>query len=128
MRLCNLKYVFQILKKREDDCTYYNEKLYGLPLSYQVLCNKVKHNFSYYPVLFENESQLRKAIKELEAHRVFPRRYFFPLLSKLDYVSHNELPIAENISERILCLPLSYKLTKTEMDMICRCIKRTLRY
>lgn len=128
MGLCNLQYIEEILKKRKQDSEYYDERLQTLNLKKQKLRENTQYNYSYYPVVFETEERLLRAVNELEAHRVYPRRYFYPILSKLDYVDHAALPVAENISKRILCLPLSHRMSKSEIDLVCRSIIRSQKY
>lgn len=128
MGLCNLKYISQILQKRKDDSWYYDQKLQSLGLRKQKILSNVEYNYSYYPVLFNTEEQLLKAVSELEAHRISPRRYFYPLLSNLEYVDRGTFPVAEDISRRILCLPLSYQMTKSEIDLVCRAVTRSQKY
>jgi len=58
-------------------------------------------------------------------NEIFTRRYFYPsLASALPYLPKLELPITEDISKRVLCLPLYYDLTIEEVDMICRMMLR----
>ena len=45
-----------------------------------------KWNFSYFPVVFDSEELLKKALQKLAEIDVFPRRYFYPSLNKIDYV------------------------------------------
>jgi len=61
-------------------------------------------------------------------HKVFARRYFYPSLNTVGLTENVEMPIAESISKRILCLPLSYNLNEATQNMICRVIKRKLKY
>jgi dTDP-4-amino-4,6-dideoxygalactose transaminase len=57
---------------------------------------------------------------------ISPRRYFYPSLNRLDYVESTEMPISDDISARIMCLPLFHNLKKTDQDMILNIIKETL--
>ena len=63
---------------------------------------------------------------ENKSHQVFPRRYFYPSLNTLEYVAYQECPISEDISKRILCLPLFYDLREEEQLLITKTIQRTL--
>ena len=128
MGLCNLKYMQGILSRRRKLCEYYTKKLEGVPLQFQKIAPHTQYNYSYYPVIFESESDLLKVMDQLILNNVFPRRYFYPPLSKLPYIKDQSAPIAEDVSRRILCLPLYHSLSETEIDMICRVIKRTMRY
>ena len=128
MGLCNLKYIQHILVVRQRLSERYKSGLEGMPVSYQKITPKTQYNHSYFPVIFEDEPMLLKVLEYLNLHNVYPRRYFLPSLSELPYIAEQSTPISENISRRILCLPLYDKLSSEEVDMICRIIKRTIRY
>ena len=72
-------------------------------------------NYSYYPILFENEDDLLLVLDSLNTRDIFPRRYFYPSLNTLDYVENQKCEISEDISSRILCLPLFYGIKKEEI-------------
>jgi dTDP-4-amino-4,6-dideoxygalactose transaminase len=128
MGLCNLKYIQHILHTRKKLHVRYRSHLKGLPVSFQTIAPETQYNHSYFPVVFEDEPMLLKVLEYLNLNNVYPRRYFLPSLSELPYIAGQSTPIAENISRRILCLPLYDKLSSEEVDMICRIIKRSIRY
>jgi hypothetical protein len=76
----------------------------------------------------ESEALLLKTVEALNTHYVYPRRYFFPSLNKLNYVDQRPCPVSEDISTRVLCLPLFHQLSKPEQELICRVILRAARY
>lgn len=128
MGLCNLKYVDEILKKGKKSSNYYDKKLKPLKIQKPEINENSEFNYSYYPIVFKTEKELLKSKKELENNRIFSRRYFFPPLSKVDYVKYCETPVADDISRRVLCLPLFYHLTFEEIDFISRILIRTQNY
>ena len=65
-------------------------------------------NYSYFPILFETEEALLAAEQSLQANDILARRYFYPDLSTLPYVHQTRLLITEDVSKRVLCLPLYY--------------------
>ena len=68
-------------------------------------------NYSYFPLIFSTEKQLLRVESELNKSQIFPRRYFYPAANTLNHiVDYEPMPIAEDISKRILCLPLYWKL------------------
>ena len=77
------------------------------------------YNYSHYPVLFESQESLLKALTALNQSGIYPRRYFYPSLNTLPYVHAAPMPVSEDISSRILCLPLSNYLTPDDIDRIC---------
>ena len=83
-------------------------------------------NYSYYPVIFDTEAVLLQVQKALNDEQIFPRRYFYPSLNKINYVNGIEMTISESIASRVMCLPLFYDLKEEEADLICRLINKTL--
>jgi len=126
MGLVNLKYVDSILKKRKEDHDRYNYWLDKLKLKKPMIVENAEFNYSYYPVVFETEADCLKIFKILSDNEIYARRYFFPILSSLDYVKQCDMPVADSISKRVLCLPLYHELTNPEIDMICGIIIKNL--
>lgn len=126
MGLTNLPYISSILDKRKSDSLYYDLKLKSSKLIRPTIQDHTDYNYSYYPILFPNEDLLLMVYKSLEIKNIYCRRYFYPSLSDLPYVDKQPTPISDDISKRVLCLPLFYTLTKEEIDMITRYILRVL--
>ncbi len=125
MGLCNLKHVDDILETRKRQFLYYKEKLKNLRVTYQHLTLGTSYNYSYYPILFASQEELLKFKAELELNWIYPRRYFYPSLSSLEYVKPQQTPVSDDIAKRILCLPLYHTLTQEEQDFIMRILLRT---
>lgn len=124
MGLVNLKYADDILERRKLLYQHYTNRLKNLRVYSPTILNESQPNFSYYPIVMEDEEMLKRSITELNKNLIFPRRYFFPVLSTLPYVELAEVPIASNISRRVICLPLYHSLTVEEIDLICRILLR----
>lgn len=125
MGLTNLKYVGQIITKRQKLSEHYDTFLKGFRGTKPQLPSGTVYNYAYYPVIFEDEISLKKAQEALTLNWIYPRRYFFPSLEELPYVPQQaNCPIASAISKRVLCLPLYDTLTTEEVDMIFRIILR----
>jgi dTDP-4-amino-4,6-dideoxygalactose transaminase len=118
MGLVNLKYVDTILKQRRALFENYDTLLESLRLKKQKINLNSVYNFSYYPVVFKDEATTLKIKAVLEKNNIFPRRYFYPSLSSLDYVQEAATFFSNSISSRILCLPLYHDLTKSEQVLI----------
>jgi dTDP-4-amino-4,6-dideoxygalactose transaminase len=106
--LANLKYYDEVL-----------EALGKLPyVRFQAL--KIgEPNFSYFPVIFDTEERLLQVEAALNDENIYPRRYFYPAVNTLNaIVPYVEMPIAEDVAKRILCLPLYRGLTITEFNFI----------
>ncbi len=129
MGLCNLPYIPAILEQRKLLSERYTANLRGAAIGRQVITEGCKYNFAYYPVIFEFEAVLLEVVEALNAHSIYPRRYFYPSLSSLPYlVDRQPTPNCDDIACRILCLPLYHALSIEEVDMVSRLILRTLRY
>lgn len=127
MGLCNLNYIDKIIAKRKSDSLHYDSKLKGLPLQKITITKHCDFNYSYYPVIFESEDVLLKVQKYLNANLVFPRRYFYPSLNTLPYVAKNEMRVSEDISKRVMCLPLYFDLKLQDIDLVCNLMSHILK-
>ena len=126
MGIVNLKYIDQILESREKQAGFYNDMLKRGPLYKTKIASDVQFNHAYYPVVFNSHEAMLRVKKNLESKEIFPRRYFHPSLSSLNYVAESSTPVSDDIASRILCLPLYFELSEVEIDMICRRILRIL--
>jgi dTDP-4-amino-4,6-dideoxygalactose transaminase len=124
MGIINLKYINAILENRKILFERYLDWMKYLKATTIQITAESQFNFAYYPVIFESETALLKATEILNAHLIFPRRYFFPTLNNLAYVKNSHTPVGDEISSRVLCLPLYYKLSVEEIDFICRLLLR----
>ncbi|GAB3921098.1 DegT/DnrJ/EryC1/StrS family aminotransferase [Mucilaginibacter myungsuensis] len=126
--LVNLDHIDEIMSRRKGQYARYTEKL-RQHKGIQLTINKdADFNCAYFPLYFESEALLLKSINELQEQYVVPRRYFYPSLSVLPYVKKCDTPISDEVSSRILCLPLYHKLQDEEIDMICRILLRVQQY
>lgn len=82
----------------------------------------IVYNYAYYPVVFKSEEQLLNVINRLKQNDISGRRYFYPSLNELPFLSYQSYPISEDISRRVLCLPLYYGLEQNEIKVISSCI------
>lgn len=121
--LANLKYLDEVILDRKEK--------YGLYKS--MLCNRDSVRFqrtgdecncSYFPIVLESEALLGKVDSALRAINVFARRYFYPSVNTYSRlpVDGVRCPISENVSSRILCLPLYRTLPKSAIESIAECV------
>ena len=73
-------------------------------------------------LIFETETLLLEVQKELNEHQIFPRRYFYPSLNTILYLEYIKIENSEDISKRILCLPLFKDLNLFELQEIINII------
>ena len=122
--LANLKYYDDVLADRKSKYLLYHEALSSLEyVSFQKL-NVGKPNYSYFPLVFDSEERLLQTEAVLNQHNIFPRRYFFPSVNTYtDVVNYHQKTVSEDISKRILCLPLFLKMTVEKVLQITEIIK-----
>jgi dTDP-4-amino-4,6-dideoxygalactose transaminase len=121
--LCNLKYLDSIIEKRKQVTQLYDSRLAHLQKPvYQF--EEVK-NYAYYPVIFKSEKQLLAVVVTLNKEEIYPRRYFYPSLNMVPFVEKKQsCPVSEDISRRILCLPLSAETTKEQVMEVADIVSR----
>jgi dTDP-4-amino-4,6-dideoxygalactose transaminase len=125
MGLVNLKYIHGIHEKRKALAELYDEKLKNLKAVKPLWHPDAEENYAYYAIVLESEELLLRLKTEMDKFEVFTRRYFYPsLASALPYLPKLELPVTEDISKRMLCLPLYYDLTFEEVEFITRLMLR----
>lgn len=120
MGLAYFKYIDNILASRKSQAAYYSTKLEKLNIQSQRIHKDADYNHAYYPIVFESEEALLKSVKALNKNYIFPRRYFYPSLNKLEQSNGAPCPHSESIAKRVLCLPVYYGLSEEEQDMISR--------
>ena len=127
MGLSVFPYIDAQIKSRRKISQLYDENLRNINIFIPSKVDGLDYNYSYYPVVFESEQQLLKVKEYLQNKGINCRRYFFPPLNRLPYVNGASCPIAEDISSRVLCLPLYYDMTPDIVDKIIGCVRAALR-
>ena len=126
MGLAVLPHVADLIERRMQICDLYDSLLKPLSISRPVIPEHTIYNYSYYPVLFESESILENVVNALHEKEIYPRRYFYPSLNTLPYVQKTTDLIAEEISRRVLCLPLCHDLDHADVRNIVEIISRNV--
>jgi len=123
MGLCNLQYLNTILAERRKITQTYNTLLQNR-FERPTLRPETTYNYAYYPILFPTEAELLSTVSRLNAANIYPRRYFYPSLNTLPYLAERQsTPISEEISVRVLCLPIFVGLDKAAIDRICSLVR-----
>lgn len=126
MGLCLLDEIGTIIQKRREVTERYEKSLEGI-VEYQRHHPKATRNYSYFPVLFENETIMKRILQALGENDIHPRRYFYPSLDTLPFVTSDEtMEISRSVAERILCLPLYPDLETKDIEKISSIIRRQL--
>lgn len=127
MGLTNLNYINQIIEERKKLSYIYDENLKEIVTRLESI-EGLEYNYIYYPIILKNEEETLNIIKELNENDINPRRYFYPSLNTLKYIEDKgKCPISEDISKRILCLPLYNGLKEEEILKICKIIKKGIK-
>lgn len=126
--LCQLHNLRKFFSKRRKIAKEYKKQFKDLPLSYpRIRQGTTDYNYSYFPVIFENERQLLLTTNFLMKNNIFPRRYFFPSLDTLSYVKSPAMKISRDIARRVLCLPIYYELSLKNVRKISRIIRKSFK-
>jgi dTDP-4-amino-4,6-dideoxygalactose transaminase len=126
MGLAVFPYMEKILAERKKVVDFYNDNLDFSKLKALKIRENTGWNYSYYPIIFENEAQLLQVEKTLKDNQIIPRRYFYPSLNTIEYTNGAKMPISESIASRILCLPLYVGLNKDDLEKIVNIIETNL--
>jgi len=116
MGLLQLKYIDENIEKRRQITLRYRELLANVHgIRFMDDIPGVKHCYPYFPV-FIDEAEYGTSrddfYEKLKANNIYGRRYFYPLISQfetyngLDSALPGKLPVAEEITEKVICLPL----------------------
>ena len=127
MGLCNLKYVREEIRKREEKTLYYDEIFSQRnDITLQKRDKRIVYNYGYYPVLFSSEEHRNKVYERLRANNIYARKYFYPITSDQQcfhgLYKDIDLESARYASKRILTLPLYSDLEEIEIERICNLV------
>lgn len=132
--LLNLKQVDHAINSRRKVAIRYRDELQGVKgITFFNDIPGVRHNYSYFPI-FINAEEYGMTRDELyfkmKEHNVFGRRYFYPLISTfstyrgLDSANPDNLPVATQMSNNVICLPMHHALSENEVEYILQIIKK----
>jgi len=130
--LLQLRYVDSALKRRAEIDAQYREQLADIR---GVRCigrtGQVRSNHAYFPVRIESEFPIdRDALyQRFRDQDILVRRYFYPLISDfpmyrgLPSADPALLPVARDMAQRVLCLPIYPDLGDDDVERICEVIR-----
>lgn len=126
--ILQLKDVDEAIKKRKTIDARYKKNLASIAGIKSVSADSnLKNNYSYYPILVDESYPVTRdeLYLKLKQSNIYARRYFYPLISNMPmyqkYPSsiQSNLPIANSIANKILCLPIFPDLPLSDVDKIC---------
>ncbi|WP_283628090.1 DegT/DnrJ/EryC1/StrS family aminotransferase [Shewanella baltica] len=130
--LLQLKYVDNIIAMRATIDSRYRQELSGVVgISIPKLSLDTQHNYPYFPILvdsdyFMSRDQLYDALRE---QGIMARRYFYPLISNMPMYRgfpssvRENLPQANYVADRVLCLPIYPDLELADQERIISIIR-----
>lgn len=131
--MLQLQHIDEALKRRGEIDALYREYLAGVP-GIRCLCSSGESsaNYSYFPILVEKNYPLERDVLYalLKENNIFSRRYFYPLISDfpmyrgLPSAHRDNLPVAKEASQKVLCLPIYPALSDGEVFAIAEVIAR----
>jgi dTDP-4-amino-4,6-dideoxygalactose transaminase len=127
MGLCVLEDIDNILDARQVIAERYYDCL-GDSVEFQRHEDPLAINHNYFPILLKDELQLLSTQNDLNSAGIFPRRYFKPSLDQLSYLERGErMPISNDVSSRILALPIYPGLSRSDQMRIISIIQKSIR-
>jgi dTDP-4-amino-4,6-dideoxygalactose transaminase len=130
--LLQLDYIDQCIASRKTIANQYREALKETPgIRLLPAGAEGEGNDSYFPILIEPEYPLTRdeLYSKLREHDIYARRYFYPLVSDfpmyrgLPSADAKNLPIAKQVADQILCLPIYPDLECRVQERIVEIIK-----
>ena len=129
--LVQLQRIDEILAKRAQVASWYNERLTGLSWLQcpTVVANTHRMSWFVYVVKIKPPVNRDKIMDKLAEVNIPSRPYFTPIHLQPFYrekfgFSENMYPITESLGKRCLALPFSSVMTETEVDYVCTMLKR----
>ena len=128
MGLAVLPHLSAIIEERKKIVESYNAILPPSLTKLNYTLAGFNYNYAYYPVLFTNEKILLKTKDALQQSGINTRRYFYPSLNNLPQVTGIKVscPISDDLSCRVLCLPLYPGLSETAIEQINSIIAKSI--
>jgi dTDP-4-amino-4,6-dideoxygalactose transaminase len=125
--LAQLPYVDEIINQRMMIANKYSARLSATQGVHLVQPSPdVRYNYYMFPILLDTTYPMSRdeLCATMEAEGIFPRRYFFPLVSDLPSFQHHSsaepsnLPEARRVANSIVCLPIYPDLPSVVQDRI----------
>jgi len=126
--LLNLKQVNDAIERRRHVANQYRKALKDIEgITFMEDIQGIKHNYSYFPIFIDAEKYGIKRDElyfKMQENNVFGRRYFYPLISTfstyrgLESAKPENLPIATEIANRVICLPMYPDLNEKIINKI----------
>jgi len=131
--LLQLQHIDVALLARRTIYERYCTHLAAIPgLTFYSAIQNFEWNYAYYPVLIDDAYPLSRdeLYEALKAQNIYTRRYFYPLISSFAMYRHlpsarpDHLPVANQLAEKILCLPIYPDMNEEDQLRVIEVIQR----
>ncbi|BDO07871.1 aminotransferase [Aeromonas caviae] len=130
--LVQLKHIDHAMQLRQAIDARYREALAGVRgIAMYKHDNDANCNYSYFPIFVEPDYPLSRdeLYDKLKDNNILSRRYFYPLISNmpmyrgLPSATPKQLPHANQVADKVLCLPIFHELSISDQINIVNIIK-----
>lgn len=133
--LIQLKRLGWVIEKKVKKATYYNEqiqKMFSDEITTPYIVPYATHVYMFYTIRFKNKATRDKTVQKLEQKGIqtriaFPPIHLQPLYQKLFGYKRGYLPITENTSDTILCIPIYPHITQEQQDQVLSALKEAIK-
>lgn len=129
MGLLHLKYIDHAVAERCRVGEMYCKQLSHLRGINLPEISRSSQNYSYFPILVDEDYPISRdgLYEKLRSQGILARRYFYPLVT--DFAVYKDLlpdglhfPIAQNVSARVLCLPIYPEMSADDVERVVSAI------
>lgn len=119
---------YEYIESRRGELFEFYKSALGGYVKFQARLKGSTNNFNYFPIILENESQVIKIVERMTSDGFTPRRYFHPSLHSMTSIEaeYGNLPISNQVSSKVLCLPLyadlDFEIAKKIVSSLIRAI------
>ncbi|MFA7077551.1 MAG: DegT/DnrJ/EryC1/StrS family aminotransferase [Syntrophomonas sp.] len=130
MGICNLRHIDSEIAKRHAVFERYVERLSGIKgIRLGQIQPGVNSNYAYLPVIFDRYRLSRDEVfAKLKFQGIYARKYFYPLTNNMecykDRFDVEKTPVAKEIADKVLTLPIYPDLELDQVDRICAIVLR----
>ena len=130
MGICNLRHLESEIEKRKTLVEQYKIRLENISgITLLDTPEGITNNYAYMPIIVEDEHDKTRdqLFDHLAKHNIFSRKYFYPLTTDYDCYKNKyssaQTPVAKDVANRVLTLPLYADLSLENINHICDIIE-----
>ena len=124
MGLCMLDEVDKISKERRESHQFYTKSL-NRYVQLQKKNPNSTQSYSYFPVAFKSEDEMKKVKESLRKENIVARQYFKPSLDTLPYIESKEIMHnSRDLSNRILVIPMHSNIEFKVSEIIIKTLEK----